>query len=59
MNIIQLVKKNPYNFGKNEKISTIKVLNYANDKYRNTALPVLTDEEYDTLYDILKERDPK
>ena len=57
--IIESIKKDIHDVINN--ISTqnlIKVLKYASNKYYNEE-EVLTDKEYDTLYELLKTKSPK
>ena len=59
MELLDLATKNPLLFSNEQSIDNIVTfLSYANDKYRNTEDPVISDEDYDIIIDILEERDP-
>ena len=56
--LILLIKKNINNVLDNiSKTNLIKILKYAADKYYN-GIEVITDKQYDLLYDRLKKIDP-
>tara|TARA_B110000208_G_scaffold191851_1_gene260503 strand:+ start:3007 stop:4887 length:1881 start_codon:yes stop_codon:yes gene_type:complete len=57
MDIIKDIKKNINSINLLNISELVKVLKYASDKYYNDEA-VLTDEEYDDLYDLLKEKSP-
>tara|TARA_Y100000590_G_scaffold179768_2_gene204952 strand:+ start:975 stop:2912 length:1938 start_codon:yes stop_codon:yes gene_type:complete len=59
MELLELATKNPLSFSKEQSIDNIvNFLTYANDKYRNTEDPVISDEDYDIIIEMLEERDP-
>ena len=59
MDLLDTVQKNHINFANNETIDNIVTfLTFANDKYRNTDSPVISDEIYDSIIEILESRDP-
>ena len=57
--IINEVVENPTKFAKNSKINEIvRFLKYCSEKYYNTEEEVISDDAFDTIKDILEERDP-
>ena len=60
MDIIKKILKNSYESINELTIEELeKVIKFANDKYRNTSTPVISDEIYDILIDFLKLKNPK
>lgn len=60
MDIVKKVLKNSYDAIDNLSVEELeKVIEFANDKYRNTASPVMSDELYDICIDFLKLKNPK
>jgi DNA ligase (NAD+) len=56
---INTIINDPITFATNNSIQDIvKLLRYSSDKYYNSSEEVLPDEIFDTIKDILKERDP-
>ena len=50
---------NPIEFAHNASIKElVAFLKKANSAYRNTGKPIVTDDVYDAMIDILEERDP-
>lgn len=59
MDLIEQARNDPIGFiSKNSELRVIELLAYANDVYRNTGDTVLTDDQYDTIYDLAKARYP-
>ncbi len=58
MEFIEQAKRDLAFVGKNPESRVIELLFYANDIYRNTGDTVLTDDQYDTIYDLTKARYP-
>jgi DNA ligase (NAD+) len=57
---IEVIKQHPEKYAKKEKKGNIiKFLNDASYAYYNTDVSIVCDATYDTIYDILKKRDPK
>ena len=57
---IESVKSNPEDFGRNASIPSLeKILNLAAEKYYGEDEPIISDQVYDILFEILLERDPK
>ena len=60
MTILENFKDDPYTFIKEESISNIvKLIEAANEIYRNSSELLMTDAEYDLLLDELKRRNSK
>ena len=60
MDIVKKVLKNSYESINELTIEELeKLIDYANDKYRNTNTPVISDEIYDIAVDFLKLKNPK
>lgn len=59
MDLLEEITKNHIFFADNASIDNLtNFLAYANDKYRNTDTPVVSDEVYDFILEKLEERDP-
>ena len=59
MEFVQKAKSDPIGFvNGNSETVVVRLLSFANDIYRNTGDTVLTDDEYDTIYDLMKARNP-
>lgn len=60
MEYIPIAKNDPIGFvnGYSQQ-KVFALLSHANDVYRNTKDTVLTDDQYDTIYDLMKERNPQ
>jgi NAD-dependent DNA ligase len=60
MDLVKKILKNSYEAIDNLSIDDLeKLIIFANDKYRNTDTPVMTDELYDICVDFLKLKNPK
>jgi len=60
MDLVKKILKNSYEAIDNLNIEDLeKLIIFANDKYRNTETPVMTDELYDICVDFLKLKNPK
>ncbi len=60
MDLVKKILKNSYEAIDNLSIDELeKLITYANDKYRNTDSPVISDELYDICVDFLKLKNPK
>jgi len=60
MDLVKKILKNSYEAIDNLSIEDLeKLIIFANDKYRNTETPVMTDELYDICVDFLKLKNPK
>ena len=60
MDLVKKILKNSYEAIDNLSIEDLeKLIIFANDKYRNTETPVITDELYDICVDFLKLKNPK
>ena len=60
MDLIEQARNDPIGVisKKFREFRVIELLAYANDVYRNTGDTVLTDDQYDTIYDLAKARYP-
>ncbi len=60
MSLLEEFKNDPFTFIEDvKKTDLVKLINEANEVYRNTSDLLMSDEEYDLLMDKLKEIDPK
>ncbi len=60
MDLVKKILKNSYESINNLTIEELeKLLEFTNDKYRNTDTPVISDELYDICVDFLKLKNPK
>jgi NAD-dependent DNA ligase len=60
MEIVKNIINNPYSIASNLSIEELEtVITLAADKFFNTDKPIISDEIYDLLIDILKEKSPK
>ncbi len=60
MDLVKKILKNSYEAIDNLSIEELeKLIEFANDKYRNTDSPVISDELYDICVDFLKLKNPK
>ena len=60
MDYLQKALDNPVGFvNTRPETEVIAVLEAANEAYRNTGDTILTDDQYDTLYDLMRSRNPK
>jgi NAD-dependent DNA ligase len=60
MDLIKKISKNSFEEINNLSIKDLEnVIKFANEKYRNTETPVMTDELYDICIDFLKLKNPK
>lgn len=59
MDYLQKVLDNPVGFvNTRPEAEVIAILEAANEAYRNTGDTILTDDQYDTLYDLMRSRNP-
>ena len=57
--LLSEINEDPKKFGNYVDIDDlVKILQKFNEAYHSTDKPLVTDQVYDMLYDILKERDP-
>ena len=60
MDFVEHAKTNPIKFiNSNSFEDVIKLLDLANECYRNSGETILSDDEYDTMYDIMRQRHPE
>ena len=57
---LQNINDDPINIASSFSIEELEeLINYSSDKYYNTGTPIMEDDEYDILIDILKNKYPK